>query len=137
MKILVAYDGSAAAQRGLERTAQISTGMSGGAAEVTVISIVPLQASGPRSAGPVASSDVEEHGRELDEAVEKLKGLGVEAKTIEAAGHIAGAIVDEADRGGFDLIVIGASGHHTIERFVGSTTTRVVSHAHCDVLVVR
>lgn len=137
MKILVAYEGSPAAQRGLERAAQIATGLAGGTAEVTVISIVPLLASGPRTPGPVAGSDVEEHGRELDEAVEKLKGLGVAAKTIEAAGHIAGTIVDEADRGGFDLIVIGASGHHSIERFVGSTTTRVVSHAHCDVLVVR
>ena len=94
-----------------------------------MISVVPLLASGPRSPGPVAGSDVEEHGRELDEAVERLKGLGVAAKTIEAAGHIAGTIVDEADRGGFDLIVIGASGHHGIECFVGSTTTRVVSPA--------
>ena len=88
-------------------------------AEVTVISVVPLQASGPRSAGPVASSDVEEHGRELHEAVAKLKGLGVEAKTIEAVGHIAGAIVDEAERGGFGLIVVGARGRHGVARFYG------------------
>jgi nucleotide-binding universal stress UspA family protein len=135
MKILVAYDGSEGAGRALERTAQIAGSMSG--AEVTVISVAPMLASGPRSAGPVATSDVEEHGRELDEAVEKLKGLGIEAKTIEAVGHTAGSIVDEAKRGGFSLIVVGASGHHGIERFVGSTATRVVSHAHCDVLVVR
>ena len=135
MKILVAYDGSDGAGRALERSAQIAGSMSG--AEVTVISVVPMLASGPRSAGPVAESDVEEHGRELDEAVAKLKALGVEAKTIEAVGHIAGAIVDEAERGGFGLIVVGASGHHSIARFVGSTGTRVVSHAHCDVLVVR
>ncbi len=119
----------------MERSAQIASAMPG--AQVTVISVVPLLASGPRSAGPVATSDVEEHGRELDEAVAKLKALGIEAKTIEAAGHIAGSIVDEAKRGGFGLIVVGASGHHSIERFVGSTATRVVSHAHCDVLVVR
>ena len=135
MKILVAYDGSDGAGRALERSAQIAGTMPG--AEITVISVVPMLASGPRSAGPVATSDVEEHGRELDEAVEKLKGLGLEAKTIEAVGHIAGAIVDEAERGGFGLIVVGASGHHSIARFVGSTATRVVSHAHCDVLVVR
>jgi nucleotide-binding universal stress UspA family protein len=135
MKILVAYDGSDGAGRALERTAQIAGAMPG--AEITVISVVPMLASGPRSAGPVATSDVEEHGRELDEAVEKLKGLGLEAETIEAVGHIAGAIVDEAERGGFGLIVVGASGHHSIARFVGSTATRVVSHAHCDVLVVR
>jgi nucleotide-binding universal stress UspA family protein len=132
MKILVAYDGSATAGRALERAALIA-----GDAAVTVISVVPMLASGPRSAGPVASSDVEEHGRELDEAVAKLKALGVEAETIEAVGHTAGSIVDEAERGGFELIVVGASGHHSIARFIGSTATRVVSHAHCDVLVVR
>jgi nucleotide-binding universal stress UspA family protein len=135
MKILVAYDGSDGAERALERSAQIAGGMPD--SQVTVISVVPLLASGPRSAGPVATSDVEEHGRELDQAAAKLKGLGIEAETIEAAGHIAGSIVDEAERGGFGLIVVGGSGHNSIARFVGSTATRVVSHAHCDVLVVR
>ena len=77
--------------------------------------------------GPVATSDVEEHGRELDEAVAKLKGLGIEAETIEAVGHIAGAIVDEAERGGFGLIVVGASGHHSIARFVRARPRRAWS----------
>ena len=135
MKILVGYDGSNGAGLALERAAQIAGSMSG--ASVTVIAVVPMLASGPRSAGPVATSDVEEGGRELDEAVAKLKGLGIEAETIEAAGHTAGSIVDEAKRGDFGLIVVGASGHHAVARFVGSTSTRVVSHAHCDVLVVR
>jgi nucleotide-binding universal stress UspA family protein len=84
------------------------------------------------------SGDVEEHGRELDEAVAKLKELGVEAQTIEAVGHPAESIVDEADRGKFDLIVVGHRGLHGVARFLmGSTATRVVTHAHCDVLVVR
>jgi nucleotide-binding universal stress UspA family protein len=135
MKILVAYDGSEAAGRAIERAGQIA--LRGGNA-VTVISVVPLQASGPRSAGPVLSGDVVEHGRELDEAVAKLKALGVEAQRIEAVGHVAESIVDEADRGGFELIVVGSRGHHAVARFLlGSTSTRVVTHAHCDVLVVR
>jgi nucleotide-binding universal stress UspA family protein len=100
--------------------------------------VVPLQASGPRSAGPIISGDVEEHGRELQEAVAKLKEAGVEAKTIEAVGHPAESIVDEAERGGFGLIVVGHRGHHGVARFLlGSTALRVVTHAHCDVLVVR
>jgi nucleotide-binding universal stress UspA family protein len=86
----------------------------------------------------VISGDVDEHRRELDEAVAKLKALGVAAETIEAVGHPAESIVDEAERGGFDLIVVGSRGHHGIARFlIGSTSTRVVTHAHCDVLVVR
>ena len=134
MKILVAYDGSEAAGHALTRAGEIA--LRGN--EVTVISVVPLQASGPRSAGPIISGDVEEHGRELQEAVAKLKEAGVEAKTIEAVGHPAESIVDEAERGGFNLIVVGHRGHHGVARFLlGSTALRVVTHAHCDVLVVR
>ena len=134
MKILVAYDGSEGAGRAVERAGQIA--LRGG--ELTVISVVPVQATGPRTAGPIMSGDVEEHGRELDDAVAKLKQLGVEAETIEAVGHVAESIVDAAERGGFDLIVVGSRGHHGIARFLlGSTSTRVVTHAHCDVLVVR
>ena len=84
--------------------------------DVTVISVVPLQASGPRSAGPIISGDVEEHGRELQEAVAKLKEAGVEAETIEAVGHPAESIVDEAERGGFDLIVVGPPRARTASR---------------------
>ena len=135
MKILVAYDGSEPAGHALTRMGQIAPSLN---AEVTVISVVPLQPSGPRSAGPVMSGDVEEHGRELDEAVAKLKELGIEAARIEAVGHPAESIVDEADRGKFDLIVVGHRGLHGVARFLmGSTATRVVTHAHCDVLVVR
>jgi nucleotide-binding universal stress UspA family protein len=135
MKVLVAYDGSEPAGHALTRAAQIAQR---GDTELTVISVVPLQASGPRSAGPVISGDVEEHGRELDEAVAKLKEAGLEAAKLEAVGHPAESIVDEAERGKFDLIIVGHRGHHGIQRFLmGSTATRVVTHAHCDVLVVR
>jgi nucleotide-binding universal stress UspA family protein len=135
MKVLVAYDGSEPAGHALTRAAQIAQR---GDADVTVISVVPLQPSGPRSAGPVMGGDVEEHGRELDEAVAKLKEAGVAAERIEAVGHPAESIVDEADRGKFDLIIVGHRGLHGIQRFLmGSTATRVVTHAHCDVLVVR
>ena len=134
MKVLVAYDGSEAAGHALMRAGEIA--LRGN--ELTVISVVPLQPSGPRSGGPVMSGDVEEHGRELTEAVAKLKEAGVAAETIEAVGHPAESIVDEAERGGFDLIVVGHRGHHAIARFLlGSTALRVVTHAHCDVLVVR
>ena len=137
MKILLAYDGSEAAGNALTRTGQIAN-RGGAGDEVTVISVVPLQPAGPRSGGAVIGGDVEEHGRELDEAVAKLKEAGVTAKTIEAVGHPAESIVSEAERGGFDLIVVGHRGLHGVQRFLmGSTSTRVVTHAHCDVLVVR
>ncbi len=135
MKILMAYDGSEPSGRALERAGQEALQHGG---DLSVISVVPLQPSGPRSAGPVMSGDVEEHGRELKEAAARLKEMGVDATTIEAVGHPAESIVDEAERGGFDLIVVGSRGHHGVSRFlIGSTSSRVVAHAQCDVLVVR
>jgi nucleotide-binding universal stress UspA family protein len=47
------------------------------------------------------------------------------------------AIVDHAKHGGFDTIVIATRGRHGLERvMLGSTTERVVRHAHCAVLTV-
>jgi nucleotide-binding universal stress UspA family protein len=135
MKILAAYDGSEASGRALVRAGQ-EVSKHGG--ELSVISVVPLQPSGPRSAGPVMSGDVDLHRQELNDAVAKLKAMSVDATPIEAVGHPAESIVSEAERGGFELIVVGSSGHHGIARFlIGSTSSRVVTHAHCDVLVVR
>jgi nucleotide-binding universal stress UspA family protein len=135
MKILVAYDGSDAARRALERAGQEAVRHGG---ELTVISVVPLQPSGPRSAGPIMPGDVDVHSQELSDAVARLKELGVDAAPVEAVGHPAEAIVEEAERGRFDLIVVGSRGHHGIARFlIGSTSLRVVTHAECDVLVVR
>ena len=47
-------------------------------------------------------------------------------------------IIDEADKWGADLIVIGSHGHHGIERFLlGSVSEGVAMHAHCSVEVIR
>jgi nucleotide-binding universal stress UspA family protein len=135
MKILLAYDGSEPSGRALDRAGQEALQHGG---DLTVISVVPLQPSGPRSAGPIMHGDVEVHSEELRDAVARLKEMGVDAAAVEAVGHPAEAIVDEAERGGFDLIVVGSRGHHGIPRFlIGSTSSRVVTHAQCDVLVVR
>ena len=135
MKVLVAYDGSEPAGHALTRAAQIAQR---GDTELTVISVVPLQPSGPRRARPRLSGDGEEPRRELDEAEAQHKEAGIEAARIEAVGHPAESIVDEAERGKFDLIIVGHRGRHGVQRFLmGSTATRVVTHAHCDVLVVR
>jgi nucleotide-binding universal stress UspA family protein len=47
-------------------------------------------------------------------------------------------IVETADELGADLIVVGTRNGNALERLVlGSTSTKVLHHAHCDVLVVR
>lgn len=52
-------------------------------------------------------------------------------------GHPANVILKTAEESGIDLIVMGKTGKHGIERFiVGSVTDRVVKSANCPVLVV-
>ena len=47
-------------------------------------------------------------------------------------------IIDEADKIGADLIVVGSHGHRGMERFVlGSVSEAVALHAHCSVEVIR
>ena len=47
-------------------------------------------------------------------------------------------IIQEADKLGADLIVVGSHGHHGIERFMlGSVSEGVALGAHCSVEVIR
>lgn len=63
---------------------------------------------------------------------------GAEIKIVSAVGHAAQTVLRYAKENGFDVIVIGHSGHSGAwGMLLGSTTARVVDHASCDVLVVR
>jgi nucleotide-binding universal stress UspA family protein len=131
-KVLVAYDGSADARLALEHAAAKHAGD-----EVTVISVVPVQQSG-RGGGIDPTSDVGDHRSALSEAAALLSERGVQARTVESIGHPADAIVEAAEQGGYDLVIVGSRGLNAIERFLtGSVSGRVVAHAPCSVLVVR
>lgn len=73
----------------------------------------------------------------LDEFVEKLDLTGIKTEKRIAMGTPSEEIADAAEEMGADLIVIGRRGYSRIKRFfVGSVSQRVVSEAHCPVLVV-
>jgi nucleotide-binding universal stress UspA family protein len=132
-KILVAYDGSEPAKHALDRATWLPHDEG-----VWVISVVPVILGAGRGGGIDPTSGVEDHRRMLDEAAAILASRGVEARAIEAVGHPADAILRVAQDEGFDIVVLGSRGLNAVERFVmGSVSTRVVTHAHCDVLVVR
>ncbi|WP_161604214.1 universal stress protein [Roseiconus nitratireducens] len=59
-------------------------------------------------------------------------------ETVCRAGHPVKIILAEAQKGGHDLIVMGAIGHSLIGRLlVGSVSDNVATHAKCSVLIVR
>lgn len=134
MLILVAYDGSEQARRALMWTTRL-----GPEPEVTVISIAPaLEATSKIADAVDPTSNVQEHRRQLDEAVAALATVNIHAKTLLRTGNPAEEIITAGAEGGFEVILVGIRGMGAVRRFlIGSVADRVVRYATIPVLVVR
>jgi universal stress protein A len=80
--------------------------------------------------------------REAERQLAALKfaaaGEGVSIDTFVLTGQPAHTIVEHAQTGGFDLVVMGTHGRTGFSHlFVGSVAERVVRRAPCPVLTVR
>jgi nucleotide-binding universal stress UspA family protein len=63
-------------------------------------------------------------------------GLNMESSTI--TGHPKAVLVEEAERYGADLVVVGSHGRRGFARvLLGSVSEAVAMHAHCSVEVIR
>ncbi len=69
----------------------------------------------------------------------KAKDAGVDAAVLVDQGTSpADLIIEQAEKGKFNLIVMGHQGKKGLSRYlIGSVAGRVVSHAPCSVLVIR
>ena len=86
------------------------------------------------------SVNFEEEARAQAQAqVEALAAeVGVAAKDVHVSvGSPATQIVDDAERFGADLIVVGSHGKHGLGLLLGSTANGVLHRAQCDVLTIR
>lgn len=77
----------------------------------------------------------------LDQALAMATSAGLEAEPalVETAGRrVSAAIVEEAQRWGADLIIVGTHGRHGLSRFLlGSVAEGVARSAPVSVLLVR
>jgi universal stress protein A len=78
----------------------------------------------------------------LENASDSMRKLGDELtlakdRQIIKVGPARTIILEEADRLGVDLIVVGSHGRHGIRLLLGSTANAVLHGAACDVLAVR
>ena len=133
-KVLVAVDGSEGARRAIELAATLGkrTG-----AELLVLHVREVEVgkfSGAMEA-PVEARDL------VNDVVAELTGQGLVAKgQIQGAPHgrAAKEIVDEARAAGCDTIVMGSRGlSDWAAVLVGSVAHKVISHAHCPVIIAR
>lgn len=85
---------------------------------------------------------IEKNGQEkakavIEEAAKLCGDIKVE-KIIEHGSSAADKIVDIAEEGGYDAIVMGSRGLSNLKRFLmGSVSTRVTQYAPCTVVLVR
>lgn len=72
------------------------------------------------------------------ERIKAGKAPGLEIITVIKNGHAEEVILDEAEKWGADLIVLGSHGYSGWQRFLlGSVSNAVATHAHCSVEIVR
>jgi nucleotide-binding universal stress UspA family protein len=137
-KILVGFDGSKNAELALSHALSLSKATG---AKVTVLWVRESLPHFPETVDEIA---VEEEAAQayftgIEEQVQRLtqaQSSSVEVKCLR--GHPAQQIVECADKGAFDLIVLGNRGHHGFfSRLLGGTADRVSDHAKCDVLIVK
>jgi nucleotide-binding universal stress UspA family protein len=140
MKILLAVDGSAHSKKML---AYLTTheAMFGGGHDYTVFNAQP--ALPPRARAAVGKDIAEQYYRDESEKVlapitKFLLRHGIDAKSATKVGPAGQSIGDLADKGKFDLLVMGSHGHGALANLVmGSVATQVLAHSKVPVLLVR
>jgi nucleotide-binding universal stress UspA family protein len=152
-KILVAVDASEPANKALDFALDLAETYS---AELTIFNvyqpITPLfnfpsmSISGsPPVVTPITTAAFSkelkaQHEKVLSEALKKAVRIKPDLKvsTMLREGRPSDKIIEAADEGKFDLIVLGSRGIGRIkEIFLGSTSDRVADEAMCSVLIVK
>ncbi len=140
MKILAAVDGSPFTKRMLAYIAAHDEWL-GSHHEYTLLTIVA--AVPPRAAAAVNKDTLQDYyDAEGDKVFKPIRSFftkqGVNASYVAKVGHAAEVIANTADKGKYDLVVMGSHGHGSFTNLVmGSTVTKVLSKCGVPVLLVR
>jgi nucleotide-binding universal stress UspA family protein len=136
-KILVAIDGSPGGQKALETAIEL--------AKLTRAELHALAVEGKLPAYAATIGEVDEVKREKDQffgtiarlARDQAREEGIDLQVEVLPGHAAELIVRQANKGDFDLVVVGHKGHFLEDYLLGSTADRVAHHAVCPVMIVK
>ena len=132
-RLLVAVDGSEASLHALREAFKISTSW------VTVVAVTPFYEGDLRLLGVPKSDRLirEPCDTALAQAQEMADAAGALIRPVCERGEPHERIVDLAEAGSRDLIVLGARGHSVLENLlVGSVTRRVIGFTGKDILVI-
>jgi len=136
-KILIAYDGSEGASKGLKAGIRLAK------VHRAALYALAVEENLSRFSGTIdevreEKDYADQHYGDLLKAAEaQAREAEVDLKAILPPGHPAKTIVEVAKEGKFDLILLGASGLSQVWRFLGTTAEKVSRHASCSVLIIK
>jgi nucleotide-binding universal stress UspA family protein len=147
-KILVAVDGSEQSFKVAEYAIEIGKKYSAQLTALTVLDISkPKHLSSTFITAPTyAMKELEEERKEAQQWLDKVANIvsekgndNIQFKSqIEKSMSVEGTIVDYAEQENIDLIVVGTKGRSAFTKLLlGSVASKVVTYAHCPVLVVK
>lgn len=134
--ILLAYDGSEAANKACEYALDIAQKYG---AKLLAISVArPPEMGEDVETEAIIENSRAYHGKLLTSVIHLAAGRKIEVECEVAVGHVAEQILYYADNHKVDLIVLGHRGKTLFRRLLlGSVSKQVVQHADQPVLVVR
>lgn len=142
MRVLLATDGSPCSEMAVKEVARRPwpTG-----SEIKVISVVEPPVAATAEAGYLVPEYFREEENKAQAALDRAQSIlntnedkMLKVTTEVATGSPKRVILDQAERWGADLIMVGSHGYGALKRFLmGSVSQAVALHAHCSVEIVR
>ncbi len=136
MKVLLATDGSDQSMKAVQWTVDNF----GDKAKVTIYAVAPFAQDLLAEMPPNIQQKLENEAKaSLEKAKAAFDAKNIAVETVLAVGMVpANNIIDKAQDGGFDMIVMGSTGVGGLKRaMMGSTASKVVSHTPCSVTIIR
>lgn len=138
-KILVPVDGSENSFRAFERALELAKGNGAQVTAVLVIEAPPtVYVESQKLLDQLLENFRRESAKVLDKYEEVAESQGLEVDTAVMEGDPASNILGYAEKGSFDMIVMGSRGLGKFRGMVlGSTSRKVLQNAKCPVLIVK
>lgn len=135
-KMIVAYDGSDQAEKAFLWAADLAAKFD---AQLVVLAVArPPEPPEAVETMAVLENATEYYKEHFEDLKRKAAFTGVPARFEVRVGHPAEQIIYFANEEGADVIVMGHRGKTFVQRWLlGSVSKRVLSYAHCTVVIVR
>jgi nucleotide-binding universal stress UspA family protein len=136
MKVLVPIDNSEHSRKAVQRALELAEKQGAG---ITLMTVTPLATTFLDEMPDVREKLAVEFQGWLDKAKAIFEAKGIKVAAILEEGLVpANNIIKRAEEDKFDRIVMGSTGTSGLTRILmGSTATKVVANAPCEVTIVR